>query len=673
MAAGGTDVLYRHVPGHEIALAGFVLIGIILTAVVGKSPLGGLFENFTAALGTLARHLDHDGLGMVALGPAGTGQEPAKPSRLEHQVPSALGTDHIGHLVGHLDALGVLLGGLELLGKAAVEAGQDVPPVLLALFHLVQPFLHVGGKGGIHDVGEFLLHQAVDHLAQGGGTQVFPLFHHILPVQNGGDGGGIGGRTADPLLFQRLDEGGLGIAAGRLGEVLLGGGLVQTHHFPFLQVGQGRLGRFLVLVLALHIDRHIAGEFQGGVGGPEVIPGALHVDAHAVIHRRRHLAGQETAPDQFIEAVLLLGQVLAHLLGGQIHVGRPDGFVGVLGPRFGLIVPGFAGVVALAVAAQNKIPGGGGGLIGEAEGVGSHVGDETHGALTGDIHALIKLLGNGHGSPGGHVQLAAGLLLEGGGGKGRGRVALLLLPLHPPHRKGRLLDGIHHHLHFFGAVELHFLLPAMEGRLEPAHVGGDAVQLHIQRPVFLGHKGTDLLFPLGHQTGGHRLYPSGGESPADLLPQQRRELIAHDTVQNAPGLLGVHQILVDGPGGGNGLVDHLLGDLIKGHPVGLVVRNAQQFFQMPGNGLSFPVRVGGQIDPLALSRRLLEVLDDLLLALDGLIVRLEAVLHIHAQLALGQIADVAHGRLDFIARTQIFADGLGLGRRLHDHKIGFRH
>ena len=69
------------------------------------------------------------------------------------------------------------------------------------------------------------------------------------------------------------------------------------------------------------------------------------------------------------------------------------------------------------------------------------------------------------------------------------------------------------------------------------------------------------------------------------------ELITHDAVQDAPGLLGVHQILVDGPGGGDGLFTTGLGDLVKGDPVGLVVGNAQQLLQVPRE-MASPSRSG---------------------------------------------------------------------------------
>ena len=65
------------------------------------------------------------------------------------------------------------------------------------------------------------------------------------------------------------------------------------------------------------------------------------------------------------------------------------------------------------------------GHAGYGEGVGTHIGDQTHGALALNVHAFIELLGDGHSAPGRHIQLAGGLLLEGRGGEGRCGLALL--------------------------------------------------------------------------------------------------------------------------------------------------------------------------------------------------------------------------------------------------------
>ena len=54
--------------------------------------------------------------------------------------------------------------------------------------------------------------------------------------------------------------------------------------------------------------------------------------------------------------------------------------------------------------------------------VGTHVGNQTNRALA-HVYAFVQLLGCAHGAVGGHAQFAHGLLLQGRGGKRRGRVA----------------------------------------------------------------------------------------------------------------------------------------------------------------------------------------------------------------------------------------------------------
>jgi len=81
---------------------------------------------------------------------------------------------------------------------------------------------------------------------------------------------------------------------------------------------------------------------------------------------------------------------------------------------------------------------------------------------------------------------------------------------------------------------------------------------------------------------------------------------------------------------------------------------------------AFAIRVGGHVEDLRPLGRLLEVVEDLLLARRHHILRLESLLRIDAERRLGQIPDVAHRRLHDELRIEVLLNGLHLRRRLDD-------
>ena len=85
--------------------------------------------------------------------------------------------------------------------------------------------------------------------------------------------------------------------------------------------------------------------------------------------------------------------------------------------------------------------------------------------------------------------------------------------------------------------------------------------------------------------------------------------------------------------------------------------------QMGGNGFAFAVRVRRQVNGVGRGCQLLQLGDNLFFAGDDDVIGLEVVLDIDAQRALGQIFHVAERGFDREALTQIFLDGLRLGRR----------
>jgi len=87
---------------------------------------------------------------------------------------------------------------------------------------------------------------------------------------------------------------------------------------------------------------------------------------------------------------------------------------------------------------------------------------------------------------------------------------------------------------------------------------------------------------------------------------------------------------------------------------------------MPGDRFAFAIGVGGEIDIFLALGGFLKLLDNLLLPMDHMKVRREVIFHVDPQLALRQIDDMPHRRLDLKILAQIFAQGLGLGRRFDD-------
>ena len=384
---------------------------------------------------------------------------------------------------------------------------------------------------------------------------------------------------------------------------------------------------------------------------------ASRVDLHGVIACIGHLAGDEAAPDQLVQPVLLARQVCLNALGVEPDIAGANGLVRVLRALLLAEMAGLAGIVGRAVAIGDKITRSGQRLLGQSQGVGTHIGDEADGALAADVDALIELLRNGHRAARRHIELAGGLLLQRGGDERRRRRAALFRALDA--RNGEFLPGdVAQDLVGLGlAVQLALLFLAVIVRREAARLV-QAAQQHVDRPVFLRHEGLDLLLALHDKTRGNRLHAPGGQAAADLLPQQRAELVADDAVKDPAGLLGVHQIIIDAARLLNAARYDVFRDLVERHALRLVVRQLQQLLQMPRDRLSLAVRVSCEVDVLCSLGCAAQLGDDRGLAGQWLIVRFKIVLQIDAHLALGQVAQVAHAGLDAIIRAEIFSNGL---------------
>ena len=384
--------------------------------------------------------------------------------------------------------------------------------------------------------------------------------------------------------------------------MLILAGLVRDQTLGAVEIRQ-RGGFFLRLVVAsLLIHCGEAREGHELVGRAEGMARAGGVDLHGVIARVRHLAGDEAAPDELVQAVLLLGQIILDALRVEPDIAGTDSLVRILRALLLAEMARGTGIILRAITLADQLARGGQRLLGKAQRVGTHIGDQADGALGAQLHAFIELLCDRHGAPRRHIELARSLLLKRRGDKGRRRRAALFRTLDG--RDGKLpARNVALDLEcFLLAVQLALLAVAIVAGGEGAGLVQTA-QEDIERPVFLRHKGLDLFFPFHDKTGRNGLHTPGRQAAPHLLPQQRTELITDDPVEDAPRLLRIDEIIVDVARLLNAARDDVFRDFIEGHALRLAVRQSEQLLQMPGNGLSFAVRVGCEIDAVRFLRR----------------------------------------------------------------------
>jgi hypothetical protein len=151
-------------------------------------------------------------------------------------------------------------------------------------------------------------------------------------------------------------------------------------------------------------------------------------------------------------------------------------------------------------------------------------------------------------------------------------------------------------------------------------------------PPLVGHEGLDLLLAFDDQAHRDGLHPPGAEAAGDLLPEQRADLVAHDPVEDAPRLLGVHAVDIDRVGVAEGAGDLVLGDRGEDHALGVRGLDADLLGEVPRDRLALAVEVRREPDLAPGAHRVLrgalEVLDHRFLAAEHLVLGLEPLLDV---------------------------------------------
>ena len=309
----------------------------------------------------------------------------------------------------------------------------------------------------------------------------------------------------------------------------------------------------------------------------------------------------------------------------------------------------------------------------DARGIGSHVGDETGRTVASELDALIELLGEHHRLARGEAELARGVLLQGARRERSRRAALALAAAHRLDDElllhDVLCDGHRLALVVQGDLLAVFIRDGKPLAIDLHEVGLEHCRLRLAQlesdgPVLVRLEGLDLLLAVADQAHRHRLDAASREALAHLAPEERRQLVTDDAVEHAARLLRVYLIEVDRARVLDRLLDGRLRDFVEDDAAVRRRVEPQDECQMPGNGLSLTIGIACEIDLVGIFRVLLERLDELALAAYVDVFRCEVVLDVDAELTLRQVAQMPHGGAHHVLSSQIFLDGLGLGRRL---------
>lgn len=544
---------------------------------------------------------------------------------------------------------GSLEGGVEVLGKA----GEDLLEGGLSLGDAVEVGFEGSGKSRVHETAKVLHEEVADGTAQLRGDKGLIFQDDVVAIHQGADDGGIGGGPANAEFFEFAHEGGLGKTCRRLGEFLF-----------FMDAGHGddlaglQFGKECLLAV-LRPNGEKAREDEAFTFGSPL--GRTSGEDGRCVPKpgRGHLRGHEALPDEAVEFELLCRQVGLYQFWGKAHVHRSDGLVGVLGTALRFVAARRLWEEGLAEGLGNEVSGSLLGLSGNADRVSAHVGDEGLGAAFAKFDAFVEALGNRHGALGREPEAGTGFLLEGRGDERRFGVTGALFFLDGSDLRGQAVDALPQGRCCLGIGDLGLVAVYAPEFGHHRWVGGE---MEREVPVLLGDEGLAFAFSVNDEAQGHRLNPPCRQPPLDFGPQEGRDFIAHQSIEDAAGLLGVKERSAQIRGVRQGLAYGPRRDFVEPDALEIGIGVADQFRHVPGNGLAFSIRIWGEIHNTRLLGSSAQFLHDLRLPRDDLVVGYESVLFVHPKVFLRQVAHMPHGGLHPVSWSQELGDGFDFGR-----------
>ena len=427
---------------------------------------------------------------------------------------------------------------VDSLLKRLVELAHHVLPLLFSLSDLIELVLDLRREVVVHDLGEVLQEEVVDHNANVGGDELsflrtgelclccrlhlvafqdvnseFGLFAspvaflHIVALLDRRNRRRVGRRASDTKFLQFVYETGLGISCRSLGETFHRGNAFAGELLTHLQCGQGsELLRLLVIVGRFLIDFQETVEDNDLTAGDELLglPADIDVNRGFLDLCLSHLGGNGALPDQVVETFFLCRTVDS----GVFHMGRSNSLMGFLCP-FGLCMEVTGRAILLTKEFGDRLLTAVDGKCREVDAVGTHIGDAS---------VFIELLCNAHGLRHGEPQLSGSFLLQGRSRERRRRRALQRFFRHIAHGEDSVLATVEEVESLIvcgkALIELCLDLHTKVITIYGCEDGSNTV-------VRLTLEGLYLTFTLYDESDGHALYTSCRQRRFDFSPQYR--------------------------------------------------------------------------------------------------------------------------------------------------------
>ena len=570
---------------------------------------------------------------------------------------------------------------LNQLNERIPEAVQQRHPVGFAARDGVEIVFELGGEVVIDVALKVLGQKFVNDAAHIGGDKTTLVHLHVFTILQRLNDAGVCRRAADAEFFQRLDQRGFRVARRWLGEVLLGTNGHKIHFLAFFERRQNAVLVVLFLAAAAFlIHGHETRLDQDRAVGAEAVAfvtvgSGQKIDGHGIEYGGHHLAGDGAFPDQLVEFELIGCQGLFDIaIGYAQRRGRANGLVGLLCVfGFGFVGDRFVGHVFLAVAIGDHGTNLVDRLLCQRDRVGTHVGDQTNFALA-NVDTFVQFLRGAHGALSAKAQLARGFLLQRGGRERCRRAATTLFLVDLGYQQlavggiGQRLFNLARGVFRFDGELLDLAALILDEAADEA--AGFLFELlgnvGLNGPVLARVERFDLRFALANHAQGRALHPTGGQTAANLLPQQWREIEANQIVQCASRLLRIDQVVGQRRRLIDGFANRLFGDLVEHHAMHVFVFEnaalAQQFDQMPGDGFAFAIRVSGKIQSAGFFQRLDDGVNVAFIFLNDRVFHGKRVIRIDGAFLGDQVANVSVRGQNLEVLAQIFLDRLRLRR-----------